>query len=91
VSDDFPSAEVVSALDLETLPVLIAADVGDLATPDGQVFGAVRLRWATAATYDEGNNDRITTIIIPAVELAVELVDDLNKIIPHLTETLETE
>lgn len=71
--------------EVDNLPVIVAVDVGELATPDGPVFGVLRIRWSTAADYEGGDNDVVTTMILPTVRTAELLVQDMTAIIPNLT------
>ena len=76
---------------VDQLPVVIACDVGQLDTPEGYTFGALRVLWANAAEYESGQADHFTTLILPTVNTVENLIKDLNEIVPNLTPDITEE
>jgi len=84
-----PSGEELDSIDL--LPVLVVADVGTLSSPEGTNFGVIRVRWSTAAEYEGGDNDKITTFIIGSAEAYDMLSEDLATNRNNISEDQEIE
>ena len=71
---------------VDEFPVIVAVDVGGMTTPDDTTFAVLRVRWSTAAEYEGGDNDNMSTFIVPTSTIVDLLIEDLTKVSPLITQ-----